>query len=64
MRSQLLGLVNGARRSAGLTPLCLNAKLNSIAQAHSQDQANRRRMGHDGSDGSSIGSRASRAGYK
>ncbi|GBF93028.1 hypothetical protein Rsub_05639 [Raphidocelis subcapitata] len=61
--SELLTLVNNARRSAGLPPLMLDSRLNAAAQAHSNDQAQRRRMGHDGSDGSSFVDRARRAGY-
>lgn len=59
----LLDLVNAARSDAGLSPLCLNAKLNDAAQAHANDQAAMGRMTHDGSDGSRPGERVERRGY-
>ena len=62
--AELLGYVNNARASAGVPPLTLDARLTQAAQAHSDDQAQRRRMGHDGSDGSSFVDRAARAGYR
>ena len=62
-RSQLLSLVNNARAQAGLPALCFNTKLARAAQAHSQDQANHHQMTHTGSDGSTTGTRATRAGY-
>ncbi|PRW58345.1 SCP-like extracellular [Chlorella sorokiniana] len=62
--SSLLNKVNAARRSAGLRPLCLNAKLMAAAQAHANDQAAKRRMSHTGSDGSQVWNRVQRRGYK
>lgn len=59
----LLDLVNAARSNAGLSPLCLNAKLNDAAQAHANDQAAMGRMTHDGSNGSRPGDRVARRGY-
>ena len=61
--SELLDLVNAARAEHGLGGLCLNSKLMAAAQAHSADQAANQDMSHDGSDGSSSGDRAKRAGY-
>lgn len=58
----LLNLVNQARSGVGAPALCLNSRLTSAAQAHSQDQANRRSMTHTGGDGSDLGKRATRAG--
>jgi len=60
---ELLGHVNHARSQAGVGTLGLNAKLISAAQAHSNDQAARQRMGHDGSDGSDAAARITRHGY-
>lgn len=44
-------------------PLSSHPNLSNAAQAHSQDQANKRRMTHTGSDGSNVGDRAKRSGY-
>lgn len=59
----MLDLVNGARASAGLYPLCLNAALNAAAQAHAEDQAAMQTMSHAGSDGSDESVRVEAAGY-
>lgn len=54
--------LNNERARHGLPPLRRNAQLDQAAQAHAQDLQGRR-LGHTGSDGSSVGDRASRAGY-
>jgi uncharacterized protein YkwD len=61
--TQLLTLVNNARSAKGLRALSINALLNTAAQAHSQDQAARQTMSHTGGDGSTLGTRITRAGY-
>jgi uncharacterized protein YkwD len=70
---QVLQLVNAARakprrcgseRFAATNPVKLNDKLTRAALAHSQDMAKRGSASHDGSDGSSPGDRATRAGYQ
>lgn len=63
-QTELLNLVNNARRSAGLRTLTLESRLNTAAQLHSEDQARRQQMTHTGSDGSSVSTRVSRAGYR
>lgn len=63
-RMEMLRLINAERKKAGVGPLCLNAKLNASAQAHTADQARRRDMSHTGGDGSSVGQRTSRSGYR
>eukprot|EP00775_Hariotina_reticulata_P007851 gene7851-8048_t len=61
---ELLNLVNAARQSNGRAPLSLNTQLNNAAMAHSIDQAGRNTMTHTGSDGSDLGTRVTRAGYR
>ena len=61
-RSQ--GRVCGNQRFNAASPLSANASLNSAAQVHSSDMARTRRMSHTGSNGSSMGQRATQAGYQ
>jgi uncharacterized protein YkwD len=70
--ASLLGLVNQARgtpRSCGTTPyaaapaLSLDARLTRAAQLHSQDMQHSATMSHTGSDGSTVGDRATAQGY-
>lgn len=63
-RVDMLRRINAERQKVGAPALCLNTKLNTAAQAHTADQARRRTMSHTGGDGSSVGTRASRAGYR
>ncbi|WP_405094799.1 CAP domain-containing protein [Micromonospora sp. NBC_01412] len=60
---QVVDLVNAERAKAGCGALKINSKLTTAAQAHSQDQADHRKMSHDGSDGSGVGERLDRVGY-
>lgn len=57
-------LVNQHRAAAGRRPLALHVNLTRAAIAHSTDMARRRRMSHTGSDGSDVGTRILRAGYR
>lgn len=59
----LVALVNQARANAGLAPLVSNTLLVSASQAHSNDMAARDVLSHTGGDGSSVGTRVTRAGY-
>lgn len=70
---KVLALVNTARgkaRKCGRTafqaapPLVLSAMLNQAALIHSQDMARKNFFEHVGSDGSKVGARATRVGYK
>ena len=61
--SQMLSLINGARASAGLTTLNVNAQLAAAAQAHTDDMACHSLLSHSGSNGSSIYDRITAAGY-
>lgn len=60
---QMLALVNAKRCNAGLVPVVVNAQLVAAAQRHSDDMAANNFFYHEGSDGSSWGSRISEAGY-
>jgi uncharacterized protein YkwD len=69
---QVLKLVNAARakgRRCGDTyyqaaaPLEWNSKLGAAALAHSRDMAERNYFGHEGSNGSTVGTRARDEGY-
>jgi uncharacterized protein YkwD len=61
---RLLDLVNQARRNAGLGPVALSGALNTAAANYSQVQAAQGRISHVGPDGSSIGDRINRVGYR
>ncbi len=59
----VLQSVNQARADAGLPPLQLNPQLTQAAQNHVNDVVDNHIWGHIGSDGSTVGVRAARAGY-
>ncbi len=61
---QVLRITNRLRRREGLRPLKLNNKLKRTAQAHSQDMAGNDFFSHTGSNGSSVGDRFRRVGYR
>jgi uncharacterized protein YkwD len=70
---RVLDLVNAARaqprrcgrdRFEPAPPLIMAPALMAAASLHSLDMAQRRSLGHDGSDGSSAGERITRAGYE
>ncbi|MFV0307752.1 MAG: CAP domain-containing protein [Desertimonas sp.] len=63
-QQQVVDLVNQRRAQAGLPALRVDYRLSNAAQAHSQDQAARRVMSHIGSNGSTVGTRVTRAGYR
>lgn len=63
-QEDLLAAVNNERRKAGLPDLCLNAKLTSAAQKHSEDMASNGFMSHTGSDGSSLSTRVNRENFR
>jgi uncharacterized protein YkwD len=71
--TRVLALVNEARGSArrcgwkrfeAAPPLARSEPLERAAMAHARDMASRSRMQHAGSDGSTPGERATRAGYR
>lgn len=59
----ILQLLNTARLAAGSPALSINPALTRAALIHSEDQARRNVMGHEGSDGSRPWERAISAGY-
>ena len=61
--AEIAALINGARRSAGLPELVIDARLAAAAQDHSIDMACFGLLSHSGSDGSSPGQRVGAAGY-
>jgi uncharacterized protein YkwD len=61
---QVLRLTNLERRRVGLNPLRLHPKLGKAAQAHSRDMGSRDFFSHTGSNGSSLGDRIRRVGYR
>ncbi|KAF4047130.1 Cysteine-rich secretory protein family [Phytophthora infestans] len=60
----LLKAVNKQRTAKGLSKLCMNKKLQTAAQRHSNDMAANNYMSHTGSDGSTMSQRITTAGYK
>ncbi|KAF4027877.1 Cysteine-rich secretory protein family [Phytophthora infestans] len=62
--SALLGRVNKERAANGLSSLCASSKLQKAAQRQSEDMAANDFLHHVGSDGSTVPSRISEAGYK
>ena len=71
--SRVLELVNeararprhcGGKRLESVPPLTRSAVLDGIAVAHARDMAGRGSMSHAGTDGSTPGERATRAGYR
>ena len=61
--TQMLVLINGARTTAGLPAVSLNAQLSAAAQAHSADMACNSLLSHTGSKGSTLRSRLAAEGY-
>lgn len=58
-----LTAINAERSQRGMAPLAANRRLTSAATAHACDSAARNRMGHQGSDGSTLADRVQREGY-
>lgn len=64
MVSATLAAINAERDRRGMAPLATDPRLTSAAQAHACDSATRGRMGHEGSDGSTLADRVQREGYR
>lgn len=62
-REAVLRLINRYRAQNGLPPVALNPVLNLVAQAHSDDMAERDYFNHVSPGGSTVGDRVTRAGY-
>ena len=61
--SEMVNLVNSYRAQNGVGPVSENAQLDSAAENHSIDQAQRLTMTHTGWNGSTAGQRISAAGF-
>lgn len=57
------GCICGNTQMPPVPSLQLDAKLTIAAQAHSEDQARNGKMQHQGTDGSNVGERVTRAGF-
>ena len=64
LQAEVLSHLNAERKAYGLAPLKLVAKLDRAAQGHACDNANRRSISHDSSDGGTLTTRLRKAGYK
>lgn len=60
---QTLDLINGLRRDAGCSDLKVVGTLQNATAAHSADMAATGNFSHTGSDGSTLGTRATKYGY-
>ncbi|MEV7775973.1 CAP domain-containing protein [Kitasatospora sp. NPDC086791] len=60
---QIVDAVNAERAKAGCKPLTVNAKLQAVAQEHSDDMAARNYYEHDTPEGIDPGTRITNAGY-
>ncbi|MDJ0619725.1 MAG: CAP domain-containing protein [Calothrix sp. MO_192.B10] len=61
---QVAKLTNRVRAKYRLRPLRFNCRLYRAAQRHTVDMVKRNKISHTGSDGSSVGVRVKRSGYK
>lgn len=61
---QLLALHNRARKEKSRPRLAESRRLSEAAQAHAEDMASRRKMTHDGADGSNVADRVVALGYR
>ena len=64
LQQEVLAHLNAERRAHGLPAFKLSAKLDKAAQGHACDNARRRSISHDSSDGGTLKTRLKRAGYK
>lgn len=60
---RILELVNQERTSRGLSALTRNTQLDAAADGHAADMHDKSFFAHTGSDGSSVGDRATAAGF-
>ncbi|MGL4234974.1 CAP domain-containing protein [Tabrizicola sp.] len=64
LQNEVLAHLNAERKANGLSPFKLSAKLDKAAQGHACDNAARRSISHDSSDGGTLKTRLKRVGYK
>lgn len=62
--TEVLEILNAARKKAGCGPLKLNNKLMNAAQTHATNMAQKDFFDHSNKDGSKFSSRVKRQGYK
>jgi uncharacterized protein YkwD len=60
----MLAAINAERKAKGRAALSYDTRLAAAAEVHAKDMARHGFMSHTGSDGSDVGKRMSRAGYK
>ncbi|MFA9232357.1 MAG: CAP domain-containing protein [Microgenomates group bacterium] len=63
-QSAVIDAVNQERAAKGLGPVQLSSTMYKTAQAHACDIAAHQKVSHQGSDGSRLGTRLSRNGYR
>ena len=64
LQSEVLAHLNAERKAYGLSPLKLSPRLDKAAQGHACDNADRRSISRDSSDGGTLTTRLRKAGYK
>ena len=64
LQQQLLVELNAQRKAHGLAPLRLSSSLDRAAEGHACDNAKRRSISHESSDGGTLKTRLRKAGYK
>jgi uncharacterized protein YkwD len=64
LQAEVLSHLNAQRKANGLAALKISSKLDKAAQGHACDNANRRSISHDSSDGGTLTTRLRKAGYK
>lgn len=64
LQAEVLSQLNDERKANGLSALKLSVKLDKAAQGHACDNAERRSVSHDSSDGGTLTTRLRKAGYK
>lgn len=63
-RDDVVNILNETRKSKGRPALVVSAKLQAAAQAHADDMATQGYFSHTGKNGSTVGKRIKRQGYK
>ncbi len=64
LQAEVLSHLNAQRKAHGLTPFKLSTKLDKAAQGHACDNARRKSISHDSSDGGTLKTRLRKVGYK
>lgn len=64
LQQEVLSHLNAERKARGLPLFKLSAKLDKAAQGHACDNAYRRSISHESSDGGTLRTRLKQAGYK